>query len=282
MDILSINAEAKLMSFASSVGQSPQSWRGWYSLVITLDDLNEDLQHECLFWAKSLLTAYLDSVEGRVYFCENNSIHIVCKNVPIDILEHAGSQICDLAYSESGVQISFRLFHLEQQGDLYTYQTLERHNDIFHRLNHCFEEQDFLKETSLLQDMVKPSVKGKDLERAHTKVLLVEDDPVTRWLVRNALKDNCDLATASSANKAFSLYSSYQPDVVFLDVNLPDKNGYEVLNWVMRNDPGANVVMFSSQDSMDNITQALECGASGFISKPFVKEQLLGYVSQSA
>ena len=113
-------------------------------------------------------------------------------------------------------------------------------------------------------------------------VLLVEDDPVTRWLVRNALKENCDLATAPTANKAFSMYSSYQPDIVFLDVNLPDKNGYEVLNWVMRNDPGANVVMFSSQDSMDNITQALECGARGFIGKPFVKEQLLGYVCQSA
>jgi len=77
-------------------------------------------------------------------------------------------------------------------------------------------------------------------------------------------------------------YMTYQPDVVFLDINLPDKNGYEVLQWIMRNDPGANVVMFSSNDHMDNITDALDAGASGFIGKPFIKKQLLDYIQGNA
>lgn len=277
MDILSVNAETQLMKFASTVGQSQHSWRGWHCLRIAMDQLNEDLQHECLFWAKSLLTAYLEGVDGRIYFCEGSSIHIVSKGLSEDVLMHAGSQICALVFSESGCEVSYDLFDLAHHGDMYAKETLERNTDILNRVYHKNFDADDSKENSMIDGMLKAYQSKKTIEVSNSKVLLVEDDPVTRWLVRNALKDSCDLATASTANKAFSLYSSYQPDVVFLDINLPDKNGYEVLAWIMRNDPGAKVVMFSSQSDIDNITDALERGASGFIGKPFVKDQLLNY-----
>lgn len=114
------------------------------------------------------------------------------------------------------------------------------------------------------------------------KVLLVEDDPVTRWMVRNALKHECDLATVSEGHKAFEMYASYQPDIVFLDINLPDANGYDVLEWIIHNDPGAAVVMFSSNDNLDNIASSMDQGARGFIAKPFLKEQLLHYIHNHA
>ncbi|HOO82434.1 MAG TPA: response regulator [Alphaproteobacteria bacterium] len=82
----------------------------------------------------------------------------------------------------------------------------------------------------------------KDQKPGAVRVLLVEDDPVTRWMVRSALKKECEFVTAQSANNAFGLYASYQPDVVFLDIDLPDGNGHDVLKWIMRNDPGACVV----------------------------------------
>lgn len=102
----------------------------------------------------------------------------------------------------------------------------------------------------------------------------MEDDAVTRWMVRNALKNECEFITAPSANKAFAMFSSFTPDVVFLDINLPDNSGYAVLEWILKNDPGACVVMFSSNGQLDNIVQAMEKGASGFISKPFLREHL--------
>ncbi len=112
----------------------------------------------------------------------------------------------------------------------------------------------------------------------NVKVLLVEDDPVTRWMVRSALKDDCRLATAPTANKAFAVCQSYQPDIVFLDMNLPDKNGNEVLKWIMRNDPGVCVVIFSGCGDMQNISSALEDGARGYIPKPFEKRSFLHYI----
>lgn len=110
------------------------------------------------------------------------------------------------------------------------------------------------------------------------RVLLVEDDPVTRWMVRSALKDECRLATAPTANQAFTVCQTYRPDVVFLDMNLPDKNGTEVLKWIMRNDPGVCVVVFSGCGDMHVISGALENGARGFIPKPFEKKNFLHYI----
>ena len=61
------------------------------------------------------------------------------------------------------------------------------------------------------------------------KVLLVEDDPATRWLVRSALRDKCRLATANTANKAFSICQSYKPDIVFLDIQMNGETGFDLL-----------------------------------------------------
>ena len=114
------------------------------------------------------------------------------------------------------------------------------------------------------------------------RVLLIEDDPVTRWIVRKSLRHACRFATAPTASQAYAMFQSFQPDIVFLDINLPDQSGRAVLEWILRNDPGVRVIMFSSNDNLDNIAQTLEKGASGFIAKPFLKEELLHYVRGEA
>ncbi len=110
------------------------------------------------------------------------------------------------------------------------------------------------------------------------KVLLIEDDPVTRWMVRLALKSECVLATAQDAGKAVSLYLSYRPDMVLLDIGLPGRDGKELLVRLMKIDPGAYVVMFSSQDTAQNVVETIQNGARGFISKPFSRNKLMEYV----
>lgn len=110
------------------------------------------------------------------------------------------------------------------------------------------------------------------------KVLLVEDDPVTRWMVRTGLKEECVFATANHVQQAMDLYVSFQPDIVFLDIQLPDGDGYDVLDWIMWHDPGAYVVMFSSHNDLDNIMKSFENGANGFVAKPFIKDTLLHYI----
>ncbi len=126
--------------------------------------------------------------------------------------------------------------------------------------------------------IMTPDLEDRALHLNDPKVLLVEDDPVTRWLVRVALKGECVLLTAPDAGKAINSYHTHKPDMVLLDIGLPDCDGKELLTRLIHMDPGAYVVMFSSQDEPQNIFETIQNGAKGFIVKPFSKDAILEHV----
>lgn len=112
-------------------------------------------------------------------------------------------------------------------------------------------------------------------------VMIVEDDPMTRRMVSHAFKDSYAVVTAANAHDAIANYLLYAPDIVFLDIGLPDASGFEVLKDIVATDAEAYVVMFSGNSYLDNVTAALSSGAAGFIAKPFKKENLERYVEDS-
>ncbi len=124
---------------------------------------------------------------------------------------------------------------------------------------------------------------AKKLRRARcpAHVLIVEDDPLTRRVVVGALGENHAMITEENARGAVASYLLHAPDVVFLDIGLPDIDGFSVLDQIMTVDPDAFVVMFSSHDDAQTINKALAAGAKGFVSKPFKKEMLRNYIQGS-
>lgn len=266
MDTLTTNTEHQLVHVISSIKKNPQSWAGWHILRLSLTELDENSHQDCIIWAKSILESYLKTIEGRVYYTQQNGIHVLCRNAPDIVLNQAAQQITELVYSENKAHISYDIFDLTYHGLKYAREMLEEMGDHLTHQDIPSDQTNKVKITPL------------DLSNDTIKVLLVEDDPVARWMVRHVLKDTCDFAVAPTGTKAFSLYETYQPDVVFLDIDLPDHNGHEVLDWMMEKDHKACVVMLSGNNSLDNITGMIERGARGFIAKPFLKEQLLEYV----
>lgn len=113
-----------------------------------------------------------------------------------------------------------------------------------------------------------------------TRVLLIEDDRTTRRMVSKAIGDYCNLIEAYSAGKGIARYKSFDPDIVFLDLQLPDDNGHNTLKWIMYNDPGAHVVLFSGNCTRHNITKAMNNGAKGYVSKPFNANLMMYYICQ--
>lgn len=118
--------------------------------------------------------------------------------------------------------------------------------------------------------------------RSTIDVLIVEDDPVTLHMASSALRVNHHVITAQNAREGLALYLANAPDIVFLDIGLPDLDGFTVLKNIITNDPDAYVVMFSGNSQLDNVTASLMAGASGFVAKPFRRDQLHYYVSDSA
>lgn len=119
------------------------------------------------------------------------------------------------------------------------------------------------------------SIQGQQKAR----VLLIEDDRTTRRMVSKAIGEYCNLIEASSAGNGAAKYINFNPDIVFLDLELPDNNGHNVLEWIMYNDPGAHVVLFSGSCNDYNVQKALHNGAKGYVSKPFDVDLMIHYIS---
>lgn len=95
--------------------------------------------------------------------------------------------------------------------------------------------------------------KGRD----RNKIMIIEDDAFTLQLVNNVLKKHFDTVALASAENALDMYSSLAPDMLLLDINLPDVTGHELLERIMQLDPNAYVVMLSGSTDTTNIRQAI-------------------------
>ncbi|MDX1993118.1 MAG: response regulator [bacterium] len=108
-------------------------------------------------------------------------------------------------------------------------------------------------------------------------ILIVDDD----WLNRELLEGTLTLAgyavvSANSGQRALQLARQRQPQVIVLDVNMPDLNGYEVCLQVRATPATAHipVIMVSAADQSDEAERALAVGADGFLSRVRITQEL--------
>lgn len=135
-------------------------------------------------------------------------------------------------------------------------------------------------ETAALNAVFK-DIKQQRRSRSPQHVLVVEDDAVTRRVVTGLFKNDYALITAQNAHEAVADYLLYAPDVVFLDIGLPDRSGMDVLQEIIACDPDAFVVMVSANNHIDTMMMALNAGAAGFVAKPFQRERMRSYIDES-
>jgi two-component system, chemotaxis family, chemotaxis protein CheY len=107
--------------------------------------------------------------------------------------------------------------------------------------------------------------------------ILICDDSL---LVRKKLKDclvecgDYNIVEASNGQASVELFKQHKPDLVFLDIVMPDKSGIEALNEMMATGISAKVIMLSSSGTRSNLKAAMEAGAVDFIQKPWEKSQI--------
>ncbi|MGH1398210.1 MAG: response regulator [Alphaproteobacteria bacterium] len=129
-------------------------------------------------------------------------------------------------------------------------------------------------------DLISSLAMRRD-QRTQPEIMVVEDDPFSQKLVANALKKQYSLSMTDDGQGAIMNYVHKAPDVLFLDIGLPDMNGHEVLKKLFQIDPGAYIIMFSGNGDKENVMKAIELGAKGFVGKPFTQEKLLQYIQKS-
>lgn len=128
-------------------------------------------------------------------------------------------------------------------------------------------------------DQTNQNQNESDNENTDKTILIVDDVDYTRQLLRNAIlqvANNGELKckrykfiNASNGNDAFAKLEEHKPDLIFLDIELPDINGIDILKTIKSKQPNAFIIMVSGESTIDNVKSSLTNGAAGFIVKPF-------------
>jgi two-component system, NarL family, invasion response regulator UvrY len=101
------------------------------------------------------------------------------------------------------------------------------------------------------------------------KILLIEDHPIVRegCLRILARRSDFEAAEANSARAGFVANRSFAPDIIILDLELPDIGGLEAIPDLLRDNPTTKVIIFSMYEEATFVTKALDRGARGYVSK---------------
>src|SRR6187402_3612759 len=106
--------------------------------------------------------------------------------------------------------------------------------------------------------------------------LIVDDEAGILSTLGGILTDNgFDVATTPSGAEALDIYAARSPQVVFLDVWLPDRDGLETLQMLRELDPRATVVMISGHGTAATAVRAIKMGAFDYLEKPLSYEQVM-------
>ncbi len=115
-------------------------------------------------------------------------------------------------------------------------------------------------------------------DAAHSSILVVEDDPAVRNLVTTALDlPGYSVETATDGETAIMDAASRNPDLIMLDLGLPDIDGVEVINKIRSWSAVPNIVISARVEDSDKIG-ALDAGADDYLTKPFSVEEMLARV----
>ena len=112
-------------------------------------------------------------------------------------------------------------------------------------------------------------------------ILIVDDEVGARESLRMILKNEYEVFLAKNAEEAFLRIKEHAPDVILLDIILPDLDGLKVLEIVKQNDPDAIVIMITATKTVKTAVEAMKLGAYDYVTKPFEVDELRLMISRS-
>ncbi len=115
------------------------------------------------------------------------------------------------------------------------------------------------------------------------KVLIVDDNDMMRSLLRGLLRSEHYQVVGEARNGALAVdfIEKIKPDIVFLDVMMPEMDGLEALQVIKAKYPEIVVLMITGNPSVENVQQSIQHGANGFVVKPFNSAKVLGALNHA-
>ncbi len=114
------------------------------------------------------------------------------------------------------------------------------------------------------------------IARMAFRTLVVDDSSFQRTVVSDILDDRFDIIdTAENGKEAVSKFEEHDPDVITLDIVMPEMTGIEALEEIKNRSPETTVVMCTSVEQEEKMRAAAKAGADGYVTKPISETKLL-------
>ena len=115
------------------------------------------------------------------------------------------------------------------------------------------------------------------------KIMLVDDSNFARNMLKDILtKQGYDIVgEARNGREAVELYDQIKPDLVTMDIAMPELDGVDALNKILAANPAARIIIISSANSREIVKHAVQDGALDFVVKPFTKNRLLKAIDKA-
>lgn len=121
----------------------------------------------------------------------------------------------------------------------------------------------------------------RDREERKKNVLMVADDDMfIRKAMNKILGFYGDVIEVDNGGAVVKEYLRHNPDIILLDIHMPGQSGLDLIDKIFEVDADAFIVLFSADSVAENVLQAMEKGAVGFLSKPPSKEKVMDYLNR--
>jgi two-component system chemotaxis response regulator CheY len=120
-------------------------------------------------------------------------------------------------------------------------------------------------------------------QKTQVKILIVDDNDLMRTLLRGILRNEEYQIVGEAKNGVIAVEMSerFKPDIICMDVMMPEMDGLEALQTIKAAHPQIRVVMVTGNPSVENVREAIQNGASGFIVKPFNAAKVLDTLNRA-
>lgn len=114
------------------------------------------------------------------------------------------------------------------------------------------------------------------------KIMVVDDAAFMRMMIKNTLTKSgfTDFVEAQDGAEAVEKYEAEKPDMVFMDITMPNMDGLQALKKIKEGNPDARIVMCTAMGQQSMVVEAIKYGAKDFIVKPFNAERIVEAVGQ--
>ena len=111
------------------------------------------------------------------------------------------------------------------------------------------------------------------------RILLADDEGIVRDSLKMIIEKNfpgeCEIEMARTGRDVIEMAEEFRPDIVFMDISMPNMDGIEAVKKIKAYDKDAVIVMCSSLGYQEKVLDAINAGASDFIVKPYKPEQIV-------